>query len=503
MNADQQALYQQIVDFQIDAPGVQLTFAHRLARENNWSRRYTQRVIVEYKKFLFLAMVAGHVVSPSEQVDQAWHMHLTYTKSYWENLCQNVLGKPLHHGPTQGGDEEQRKYIDLYQQTLASYEAFFGSPAPRDIWSPAEQRFGEDLQHVTVNTARYWIVRKPRLPRIDLPKMRLTPLLGAGLIGFPCFAAGDNPLDYKGPEFLIFYGQVALVAGMVAIVIRWLLSPGSQPADTDKPIMLEPYEIACLAGGPLRAVHAAFTALVHAGSLRLTERDETTWGVITQKKTFIEQGEPLTSDAPQLEHALYDAATIPTTKPRTLFAAAQPLAEDIEHSLYQRGLVYAAQTLPWACILSALIMASPLVIGVAKIITGVSRGRPVGFLVAACVVTVLIALVFLFSRSRTTTAGQKILDAEIKKHAETKVLAATAPDTLSPISMALAVGLFGGGMLTAGSLAQLGQLIPEFRAPNRGWTSNSWNSGGCSGGCSGGGGCGGGCGGGGCGGCGS
>ena len=91
------ALYQQILAFRIDDGTPALPFEARLARENGWSRAYTQRVIVEYKRFLYLAMTAGHVVTPSEEVDQTWHMHLTYTRSYWERLCRDLLGRSLHH----------------------------------------------------------------------------------------------------------------------------------------------------------------------------------------------------------------------------------------------------------------------------------------------------------------------------------------------------------------------------------------------------------------------
>lgn len=152
MNASQQLLFDRIMGLEIDEPGAELTFARRLARENGWRMCYAERVIVEYKKFLFLASAAGHVVSPSEQVDQAWHMHLTYTRSYWSELCGAVLGQPLHHSPTKGGSGEQNKFIDLYNQTLSSYRRLFGGVPPTDIWPAAEQRFGDDLQHVRVNT---------------------------------------------------------------------------------------------------------------------------------------------------------------------------------------------------------------------------------------------------------------------------------------------------------------------------------------------------------------
>jgi hypothetical protein len=77
-----------------------LHFPDRLARENGWSRTKADRVIGEYKRFCFLAATAGHEVTPSDAVDQAWHLHLTYTRDYWERFCPDVLGRPLHHNPT-------------------------------------------------------------------------------------------------------------------------------------------------------------------------------------------------------------------------------------------------------------------------------------------------------------------------------------------------------------------------------------------------------------------
>jgi hypothetical protein len=81
MNAQQIDLYERIQAFSLDQPDDGLSFSRRLARDNGWSLEYAQRVIEEYKKFAFLAVVAGHPVTPSDQVDQVWHLHLTYTRS--------------------------------------------------------------------------------------------------------------------------------------------------------------------------------------------------------------------------------------------------------------------------------------------------------------------------------------------------------------------------------------------------------------------------------------
>ena len=60
---------------------------------------------------------------------------------------------PLHHGPTAGGTAERSRYYDQYAQTLASYEAHFGEPAPLDIWPDAKRRFLVDPLSVRVNPA--------------------------------------------------------------------------------------------------------------------------------------------------------------------------------------------------------------------------------------------------------------------------------------------------------------------------------------------------------------
>ena len=100
-----------------------LSFAHRLARENRWSVAHAARVIEKYRRFCFLAVTAPHPVTPSDAVDQAWHLHLSYTRDYWERFCPDVLGRARHHGPTAGGGAEQARYF-------ASYDAISGVPVP-------------------------------------------------------------------------------------------------------------------------------------------------------------------------------------------------------------------------------------------------------------------------------------------------------------------------------------------------------------------------------------
>ncbi|MFZ4746687.1 MAG: glycine-rich domain-containing protein [Sphingomonas sp.] len=121
-----------------------LSFAQRLARENGWNAAHAARVFEEYRRFCFLAVVARHQVTPSDAVDQAWHLHLTYSRDYWDHFCPDVLGRPLHHGPTAGGAAEQARYFAQYADTLKSYEAVFGDSPPADLWPSATRRLNDD-----------------------------------------------------------------------------------------------------------------------------------------------------------------------------------------------------------------------------------------------------------------------------------------------------------------------------------------------------------------------
>lgn len=155
------ALRERLAAYRIDDPQAAFPFSARLARENGWTRGHTLRVLEEYHRFLYLAMTAGHPVSPSQQVDEAWHLHLLYTRSYWEDLVPHVLGRPLHHGPTRGGGAERAKFDDWYARTLASYRAAFGAEPPADIWPAPEARFAPAAPTRQVSTATHWVIRKP------------------------------------------------------------------------------------------------------------------------------------------------------------------------------------------------------------------------------------------------------------------------------------------------------------------------------------------------------
>lgn len=153
------ALWARLDQFELDDSSAAYPYSKRLARENGWSAPFTERVLTEYKRFLFLSQKVDHPVVPSDAVDQAWHLHLCYTRSYWEELCGEVLRTPLHHGPTRGESTATARFGDWYEGTLAAYRDYFGHEAPPDIWPPAWERFRLQLPR-RVDLSTHVVFRK-------------------------------------------------------------------------------------------------------------------------------------------------------------------------------------------------------------------------------------------------------------------------------------------------------------------------------------------------------
>jgi hypothetical protein len=157
------SLWHRIQEYQFDDPTSAFPFSRKLAAENGWSHQFALRVLEEYRKFVYLGMNAGHKVSPSDAVDQAWHLHQLYSKEYWENFCPYILGRPFHHGPTKGG-EENPKFEHLYECTKSSYQRIFRTTPPEDIWPDTVTQFGREF--LRLNTHDFLIIKKDDFPLI-------------------------------------------------------------------------------------------------------------------------------------------------------------------------------------------------------------------------------------------------------------------------------------------------------------------------------------------------
>ncbi len=483
--------YRTICQFQFDEPDAARPFSARLAHEQRWSEPFAARAIEEYRRFVLLAMTSERPVCPSDEVDEVWHLHLLYTRSYWQRFCGETLGRPLHHEPSRGGVGELAKHRAMYAATLDAYRETFGEEPPADLWPSIDRRFAGARRGVD----RWWsswhslVARFRRRRAAVIGAAALLPLLGIGpvvgfapSIGIGPVAAIGNPFDLRGPDFLTLYLCLIGCALVVATVVRYVAR--RQPVDSFRsPRELDPYEVAYLAGGPRRAINTAVTSLVQAGQLT----------VASLTPLRLSRAEDVAAGTSPLEEAVFwkfrpdrdgDAGTKAHRGGRQSCAA-------LRDSLREDGLVVSHSRNLVGIGVPLVVMLAVLLFGAAKVAIGLDRGRPIGFLVVLCIGNAVVTLAGFARRLLRTPEGDRTLAQLEREHLKLRDEVTAKVDVASRESFALAVGLYGLGILSATPLSAFATAMgPQVTG-----------SGGCGSGC-GGGGCGGGGCGGGCGGCG-
>lgn len=292
-----------------------------------------------------------------------------------------------------------------------------------------------------------------------------------------------NPLDWSGEQFLSVY--IPFLVLLLLAAKAWQ-STLNQPSEEPRPgeLELDPYQVAVLErreGG----VRAAVAALVHAGALKLED------GVLKAVA-----GPP--ARMLPFERAVYEAVAGARGDVSELEKKLGRELDKMEEGLRRRGLLMKPEVAErYVRYPKWLFFGPALGLGLAKMMVGISRDRPVGFLVVLLFFATVVGFWVLGSAPWRTRRGDKALE---KLRRDNEALRTTAKadgawGTLNSGSVAMAVALFGTGMLVSSGLGDLrSYLVPPGSAGGGGDVSFG-DSGGGDGGGDGGGGCGGGCGG--------
>jgi uncharacterized protein (TIGR04222 family) len=478
------ALWNKIREFPLNEPGAAITFSHKLQEQQEWSASYTERVIEEYRKFIFLCTVAPKGASPSKVVDEAWHMHLTYTKSYWIDLCRNTLGRDLHHHPSKGGNEEDHKHEEWYKETLEFYRQAFGSEPPSDIWPPP----------LDANAP----IPEPNFPLTQTEKWQCGAILLIPFVYSFQFYGELFPFRLTGPEFLWFYPLLAFA--LLGIYLLMHLKRRRFYRNLVNDIMHEDinfYQKTEFIYGHHRAVQAAIVDLVQRGFLEVLsykrfrirnehyERLQNETNLLMDWLAGEKHGALISYD--EIASNWYEEARF-----------THPMLRNLQEFAYRENPFWPANWM-WFVI---------LVFGFIRLMQGTYRGMPVSYLVVEMALLIILSLIvralfvrrILIFKWVEEVFEQQTFNDQVHPDAVVNHFAVRGHYALSNISSGAVLGsFFAGYALTNHSSifgSRYGRGTVTGGCGSGGGCGSSGGDGGGGGSCGGGGGCGG-CGGGG------
>jgi uncharacterized protein (TIGR04222 family) len=432
-----------------------------------------------------LTQVAGQPVCPSDDVDQAWHLHITRTADY-ERFCREALGQFLHHRPAEAGASEHQRHRAMYAQTLTHYLRAFGTPPPADVWPPTDKRFAPPPAPPVLIGLPGPFARS-RFLAVSTAALVIVLAVALNLLGVL-----DATHAMSGPRFL----GIALPVTLALLLLAWL-STGAL-ASPGKRDTLDPYEAAWLSGGHARMTVMALTLLVERGTLRL-DRREVDIGVHLQKANRLLFEGPPPDGLHPVELACLAGVRHGVLEFDGARAALAPTAGRIAARLQRTGLASVGGRIPLARTAAAALTAAWVTIALERILHAMGTERPMAYLVMLTLVAAG-TLLGLLVRRRATWRGRKQLD-DMGQVLERRRLRAGDPDS-DPVPAALlplTLALLGPAEVLAqpsfeGLDAAIGShgMLQASRPPSSPRGDGDGDGGGGGNGCGGGGSCGGG-----------
>jgi uncharacterized protein (TIGR04222 family) len=255
-----------------------------------------------------------------------------------------------------------------------------------------------------------------------------------------------GPFDWPAADFLALFAAVVAGGALLALLARWALrSPGGAPAEVPA---LHPYEVARLAGGPTRAMHAAVARMLQAGQLTLGK---------STGKLFREAEPP--ADAHPFEKRLYEVAQGRLSVYNvtdSLGTETSALARRLQELGLELNEVQAGRA-RWAPV---GVLAAVALFGLLKMAVDAGRGQAFDqVLLLACAVPVGLAVWAWFFQPHRSRRGDRLLQQLREQHAALEAHAGRQPDELPTADLLLAVGLFGVAVLDTGPLASLRRAV--------------------------------------------
>lgn len=364
-------LWEEILKFGFDDPNEQYGFSIRLAFENNWTIYFTQKAILEYKKFMFLAATNDEMISPSETVDIVWHQHLIFTKSY-SDLCV-LLSKRIEHIPSTHNRSEALKFQKAKERTKELYEIAFGVQ-PLEFWY-----YENELSTLNLNNSKF---RTSRLKKM-FPRFFVLVCIPIYFAIYPILVKIDNP------DFLIYYVLLfTLVILSLELFARSIFKSFFDKIKSNLILSnLTPFELVFLKEDKLETViHGAVNNLIKNNKIVILGNN---------RLNLIDENFTDSKYENCIIEIMRGFEPIPYVHLCQL-AIKKPVFEQLQKATNRiKETIVNSKEFMFVVIVTMITLGLILSVGFCRIITGISRDKPVVLLVILFSILVLFSVFYL------------------------------------------------------------------------------------------------------------
>lgn len=253
-----------------------------------------------------------------------------------------------------------------------------------------------------------------------------------------------NPLDMNGPDFLKFFGLAIAAASVLAVVYRITFSYAKRMSNEDSLPELNPWQLAYLRNGD-QAV--AQTALVDLAAKKFIVGDPASGRFVANSDVA-----PVRLEA--IPNALYRASQMGDgVRADRAINVIRYECDKIKQSLLDQGILQTFEQRIGATWPGLLAFAAVLLLGIAKMVVGLSRGKPVEYLLLLLLLATALAMILNYT-TQLTRVGRQALEKEISKIRDARTNLQTQPDKSSPQSLMDDMLLYGMHPLAIGIAAE-------------------------------------------------
>ncbi|KUJ62966.1 hypothetical protein AR687_06120 [Flavobacteriaceae bacterium CRH] len=393
------ALWSKIENFSLDNPNDQYGFSTRLAFENKWTSFFTKMAILEYKKFMYLAATSSEMVSPSEAVDIVWHQHLIFTNSY-SDLC-TLLGKRIEHIPSTHNRADFEKFHKAKERTRELYEINFGNQ-PDEIWNYSNEL---DSLHLPQST-------------LKISTLKYAFLVSMFLLIFPIyFMIRDILIEIGNPDFLIKYLILCGVAiGLLELYVRFSFNSFYDKIKANLILSnLSPFELVFMEQDKIEfVVQGVVNNLISTKKIKVVGDNKLE---IIDNSLTENQYENCALELMKSYHTPMPYIQLYYTLKR------MPTFDQIQKSVNRiKETITNSKQFTFVIIIVMVVLGLLLSIGFSRLISGISRDKPVTFLVFTMIFLVVLAdyylnriLKFFFQKTISQSFKQEKSNTTIEK----------------------------------------------------------------------------------------